>query len=163
MRFASVRIEHLPTRLEASLQPELSDQPLVILRAWDECVLDITPAVEASGVRPGDSRCRVEQLIPEATILPARETLYQSHHEAVKATLAQFANRVETSALGELYIEISALSRTFASEPALAEQIVAQVYAQCRQAIHAAFVVVDGVVQKDHGAINVLAASVAEV
>jgi hypothetical protein len=106
MRFACVRIEHLPTRLEASLQPELSDQPLVLLRAWDECVLDITLVAEASGVRPGE------------------------------------------------------LSRTFASEPALAEQIVAQVYAQCRQAIHAAFVVVDGVVQKDHGAINVLAASV---
>ena len=37
------------------------------------------------------------------------------------------------------------------------------VYEQCRQAIHGAFVIVEGVVQKDHGAINVLAASVAEV
>ncbi len=132
MRFACVRIEHLPTRLEASLQPELSDQPLVILCAWDECVLDITPDVEASGVRPGDSRRRVEQLYPGAIILLARETLYQSHHKAIKATLAQFANRVETSALGEWYIEISALSRTFDSEQSLAEQIAAQVV----QAVH---------------------------
>ncbi len=31
------------------------------------------------------------------------------------------------------------------------------VYAQCRKAIHSAFVIVEGVVQKDHGAINVLA------
>ena len=37
------------------------------------------------------------------------------------------------------------------------------VYEQCRQAIHGAFVVVEGVVQKDYGAINVLAAAVCEV
>ena len=37
------------------------------------------------------------------------------------------------------------------------------VYSQCRQAIHSAFVVVEGVVQKDHGAINVLATAVREV
>jgi hypothetical protein len=37
------------------------------------------------------------------------------------------------------------------------------VYEQCRQAIHSAFVIVEGVVQKDHGAINVLAAAVREV
>jgi len=34
--------------------------------------------VEASGVRPGDSRRRVEQLCPQAVVLPAREMLYQS-------------------------------------------------------------------------------------
>jgi len=37
------------------------------------------------------------------------------------------------------------------------------VYEQCRQAVHSAFVIVEGVVQKDHGAINVLAAQVREV
>ena len=37
------------------------------------------------------------------------------------------------------------------------------VYVQRRQAIHSAFVIVEGVVQKDHGAINVLAAAVCEV
>jgi hypothetical protein len=37
------------------------------------------------------------------------------------------------------------------------------VYEQCRQAIHSAFVIVEGVVQKDHGVINVLAAAVREV
>ena len=37
------------------------------------------------------------------------------------------------------------------------------VYEQCREAIHSAFVIVEGVMQKDHGAINVLAAAVREV
>jgi hypothetical protein len=37
------------------------------------------------------------------------------------------------------------------------------VYEQCREAIHGAFVIVEGVVQKDHGAINILAAAVREV
>ena len=37
------------------------------------------------------------------------------------------------------------------------------VYEQCREAIHSAFVTVEGVVQKDHGAINVLAATVREI
>ena len=34
------------------------------------------------------------------------------------------------------------------------------VYARCRQAIHSAFVIVEGVMQRDHGTINVLAATV---
>jgi len=37
------------------------------------------------------------------------------------------------------------------------------VYEQCREAIHSAFVIVEGVVQKDHGAVNMLAAAVREV
>ena len=128
MRFACVRVEHLPTRLEASLQSELADQPLVVLRAWDDHVLDATPDSDASGVRPGDSRRRVEQLCPQAVILPAREALYQSRHEAIQSVLAQFASAVETGALGEFFIELAALSRTFPSELALAEQIAVQVH-----------------------------------
>src|SRR5512136_1118769 len=128
MRFACVRVEHLPTRLETSLQPELSNQPLVVLRVWDEHVLDASPDVEASGVRAGDSRRRVEQLCPQAVVLPARETLYQSCHEALKSVLANFADRVEAAALGELYIDINALARTFPSVQTLAEQIVAQMH-----------------------------------
>jgi len=132
MRFACVRIEHLPTRLEAALQSELASQPLVVLRAWDEHVLDASPDVEASGIRAGDSRRRVEQLCPHAVILLARETLYQSHHESLKSVLVDFADKVETGALGEFYIDINALARTFPSEQALAEQIVAQAH----QAVH---------------------------
>jgi len=37
------------------------------------------------------------------------------------------------------------------------------VYEECRQAIHSAFVIVEGVMQKDHGAINVLAAVISEI
>jgi hypothetical protein len=37
------------------------------------------------------------------------------------------------------------------------------VYAQRREAIHGAFVIIEGVAQKDHGAINMLAAAVREV
>lgn len=37
------------------------------------------------------------------------------------------------------------------------------VYTRCRQAIHSAFVVVDGVIQQDHGAVNVLAAVISEI
>jgi nucleotidyltransferase/DNA polymerase involved in DNA repair len=136
MRFACARIEHLPTRVEVSLQLALSHQPLVVLRAWDERVLDASPDAEASGVRPGDSRRRVEQLCPHAhaVVLPARESLYQSHHESLKSVLANFADKVEASALGEFFIEVGALARAFPSEQALAEQIVAQAH----QAAHLA-------------------------
>lgn len=34
------------------------------------------------------------------------------------------------------------------------------VYEQCRAAVHGAFVLVEGVLQKDHGAINVIAHSI---
>jgi DNA polymerase-4 len=127
MRFACVRVEHLPTRIEALLQPGLLNQPLVILRAWDDRVLDASPDAAASGIRPGDSRRRVEQLCPQAVVLPARETLYQSRHNMLQSALLNFTEAVESGALGEAYIEIGALSRTFPSEKALASQIMAQV------------------------------------
>jgi error-prone DNA polymerase len=38
--------------------------------------------------------------------------------------------------------------------------IAPQVYAQYREAIHSTFVIVDGVVQKDHGTVNVVATQV---
>jgi len=38
--------------------------------------------------------------------------------------------------------------------------VAPQVYAQYREAIHSTFVLIEGVVQKDHGAINVVAAQV---
>jgi len=127
MRFACVRVEHLPTRVQALLQPDLADKPLVVLRVWDDCVLDTSPDVQASGIRPGDSRRRVEQLCPQAMILSARETLYQSHHDALKSVVARFAEAVETGALGEFFIEIGALSRT-GSERVLAGQIATQAF-----------------------------------
>ena len=37
------------------------------------------------------------------------------------------------------------------------------VYEQCRPAIHGAFVIVDGLVQRDHGAINILAAVICAI
>jgi DNA polymerase-4 len=110
------------------LQPELSNQPLVVLRAWDEHILDASPELEAWGVRPGDSRRRVEQLCPQAVVLPARETLYQARHESLKSVLANFADKVEAGVLGEFFIEIGALTRTFPSEQALAGRIVAQAH-----------------------------------
>ena len=116
MRFACVRVERLSTRLEAALQPQLSDQHVVVLRAWDECVLDASPDAEASDIHPRDSRRRVEQLCPQAVVLPAREMLYQSHHESLKSVLANFADRVEASAPGEFHIDIGALSSPFPSE-----------------------------------------------
>jgi error-prone DNA polymerase len=41
--------------------------------------------------------------------------------------------------------------------------VAPDVYAQCREAMHRAFVVVDGVVQHDHGALNVIARKVSEI
>jgi len=103
-------------RIDDMACTSLSSQLVVVLHAWDEHVLDASPDVEASGLRPGDSRRRVEQLCPQVVVLPARETLYQSHHESLKSVLAEFADRVATGALGEFFIEIGALSRTFPSE-----------------------------------------------
>ena len=41
--------------------------------------------------------------------------------------------------------------------------VLPEVYARCRQAVRSAFVIVDGVVQRDHGAIHVVARAVHEV
>lgn len=126
MRFACLLVEHLPTRVEVLREPALAGRPLVVLREWDGRVLDASPEALTAGVVPGDSRQRVEQLCPQAVILPASEALYQSHHTALRSVLAQFANAVESGDWGELYVELSALARAFASEEALAIQLIQQ-------------------------------------
>ena len=127
MRFACVLIQHLPVNVERLLLPALRQPVLVLLRAWDERVVDASPQAIAAGVRPGDTRHRVEQVCPQAAILPAREALYQARHEALTTALKQFADALESGELGECLIEVGALARAFASEEALALQIAAQV------------------------------------
>ena len=126
MRFACLLVEHLPTRVETLREPALSGRPLVVLRDWDSRVLDASPEALTTGVALGDSRQRVEQLCPQAVIRPANEALYQSHHTTLRNVLAQFANAVESGDWGELYIELSALARSFPSEEALAVQLIQQ-------------------------------------
>ena len=126
MRFACLLVEHLPTRVETLLESALAGRPLVVLRDWDSRVLDASLEALTSGVSVGDSRQRVEQLCPQAIIRPANEALCQSHHTALRNFLAQFANTVENAEWGELYIELSALARSFPSEEALAVQLIQQ-------------------------------------
>jgi hypothetical protein len=52
--------------------------------------------------------------------------VYQSHHDALRTVLANFANAIETWALGECFIEVGALARTFPSEKAFALHIAIQ-------------------------------------
>ena len=119
MRFLCLWVEHLPARVETLLDPDLAPKPVVILRAWDDRVLDASADVVAAGVSPGDSRRRVEQIVPQATILTAREQVYQAHHDKLKAVLAEFADPIECSALGEFFIEVGTLARSFPSDKAL--------------------------------------------
>ena len=90
MRFVCLLVEHLPTRVETLLNPDLASKPSVILRGWDERVLDASPDVIAVGVGVGDSRRRVEQLCPQAIIIPAHEETYQSQHDALRSMLLSF-------------------------------------------------------------------------
>jgi DNA polymerase-4 len=125
-RFVCLRVAHLPVLVEDLHSPGSIQQPCVIVRAWDGRVVDASPAALASGVDVGDGRARVEQLCPQAVVLPARETLYQSYHDRLHAVLATFSTAVETVDLGEFFIEIGALARTFPSEQALGEALVTQ-------------------------------------
>lgn len=127
MRFACLLVEHLPTRVETLLAPGLASKPVAVVRGWDDRVLDASPEVLAAGITPGDARRRVEQLCPQAVIRSAREDLYQAHHDQLRSLLLQFANAVETAALGELYLDVGALAKSFPSEEALAIQISQQI------------------------------------
>lgn len=125
-RFVCLRVAHLPVLVEDLHSPGLFQQPCVIVRAWDGRVMDVSPAALTSGVSVGDTRTRVEQLCPQALILPAREALYQSYHDRLHAVLTTFSTAVETVDLGEFFIEVSALARTFPSEQALGQALVTQ-------------------------------------
>ena len=76
MRFACLLIKHLPTRIETLREPKLARHPIVVLRTWDDQVLDVSHSALAARVELGDSRSRVEQLCPQATIISANEPLY---------------------------------------------------------------------------------------
>jgi nucleotidyltransferase/DNA polymerase involved in DNA repair len=89
-------------------------------------VLDASPDVIGRGITPGDSRRRVEQLCPQAVLIRAREEVYQQHHNALKAVLANFADAIEVWGLGEFFVEVSAMAKTFPSEKALALHIAVQ-------------------------------------
>ena len=123
MRFACVRIEHLPVRVEIWLNANLAGKPIVILRAWDDRVIDAAPEAGMTGVDRGDSRQRVEQLCPQAIILTAREELYQAQHDRLRSVLLTFTSAIENADLGELLIEVSALARVFPTEADLARQV----------------------------------------
>ncbi len=127
MRFVILVVAHLPVAVEQLANPALVNRPLVILRDWDEAVLDASEEVVAAGVAVGDSRRRVEQLCPPAVIRPANPDLYQAHHDQLRSSLLQFANAVETAELGLFFIEVGGLVRSFPSETDLALHILQQV------------------------------------
>ena len=126
MRFLCLWVEHLPARVETLLDPDLATKPVVLLRAWDERVLDASPDVIAAGIGMGDSRRRVEQVAPQAVILPAREPIYQAHHDRLKALQAGFVGAIECAALGEFFIEVGTLARAFPSDKALGLHVAMQ-------------------------------------
>ncbi len=113
MRFAALLVEHLPICVETLCDTGLITKPVVILRAWDDRVIDASAEASSTGISHGDSRQRVEQLCPQAVILTAREELYQTYHNRLRSILLNFANAVETADLGELVIEMGALARAF--------------------------------------------------
>jgi error-prone DNA polymerase len=88
---------------------------------------------------------------------PIRELLHLRHGQKIKIGGLIVARQHPPTAKGFCFLAVE--------DPDGMVNVVVppDVYEQCRQAIHSAFVIVEGVVQKDHGAINVLAALVREV
>ncbi len=126
-RFACLLVQNLPTQIERLHNPALVGRPTVVLRDWDGHVLDASAEAASAGIGPGDSGRRVEQLCPQATIIPARQPVYQSHHDAIRNLLHDFADGVETCALGEFIVDVTGLARTFSSEKALGLHAVTRV------------------------------------
>jgi error-prone DNA polymerase len=88
---------------------------------------------------------------------PIRELPHLKHGQSVKIGGLIVARQHPPTAKGFCFLAVE--------DPDGMVNVVVppDVYAQCREAIHSAFVIVDGLVQKDHSAINVLAAAVREV
>ncbi|MDA1217493.1 MAG: hypothetical protein O3B38_04810 [Chloroflexi bacterium] len=125
VRILCLHYFNLAVGLERQRQPELAARPLVVVRLWDAQVLDACPLAAAAGVQPGAARRRVEQLCPEAALLPAAEDDYQQLHAALRTALLHFAGagRVEAATLGEFYVDVAGLASAFGSETDLAEQL----------------------------------------
>ena len=88
---------------------------------------------------------------------PIRDLLHLKHGQKVKIGGLIVARQHPPTAKGFCFLALED------SDGMVNVVVPPAVYEQCRQAIHGAFVIVEGIVQKDHGAINVLAAAVREI
>ncbi len=116
MRIICLLAPHLPVQVERQADPELAQRPLVVGgRPWDAgAVLDCCPQAGAAGVGPGMRLAQAEQLCPAARFVPAREEAYHAAHQALCAAAGRFTGRVESAALGQLFVEATGLERPFA-------------------------------------------------
>jgi error-prone DNA polymerase len=88
---------------------------------------------------------------------PIRDLLLLRHGQRVKIGGLIVARQHPPTAKGYAFLAMED------SDDMVNVVISPDVYAKCREAIHGAFVLVDGVVQKDYGAINVVAREVREL
>jgi nucleotidyltransferase/DNA polymerase involved in DNA repair len=127
-RFLSLHIEHFATRLETALHPnDLTQQPVIVIRSWDDGVLDASPLAEAAGITAGDSQRRALQLCPDAVVLKARDDIYTLHQDNLHTVLDRYADSVEITGLGQFYIEVTDLARTYDNEKIFAAALIADI------------------------------------
>jgi DNA polymerase-4 len=116
VRIICLLAPHLPVQVERQADHALDQRPLVVGgRPWDAgAVLDCCAQASAAGVRPGMRLAQAEHLCPTARFVPAREELYHAAHQALRVAAGRFTGRIESAALGQLYIEATGLERAFA-------------------------------------------------
>jgi len=128
MKVACVWVPHLAVQVEWQRDDSLKEAPLIVGgRPWDAgAVLDCCAWAEGAGVTPGTRLSQAEKLCPEAEFVAADEEGYRAAHETLLAACAMFTDRVETTGLGRVVVDVGGLERRIGPDDVVARRLVVE-------------------------------------
>ncbi|NQT72629.1 MAG: hypothetical protein HQ553_07640 [Chloroflexi bacterium] len=108
MRIISLFLPHFPFQVESRANAGIMGQPVVIGGYPHERrpVIDASDQAMICGVKLGMPLYQAHSLCPDALFLPLAEAEYKESFHAVIDLISDFAPKVESTVLGEAFIEI---------------------------------------------------------
>ncbi len=133
MRIACVSFPHLYMQIEKLGRSELDGCPAIIGGRPEErgCVADCSEEAASQGVFAGMSLRQAYQLCPEAVFLPFSDR-YARLWEEILFALGAFALRIESTAPGLAYLDITEAVKRYGNERAMAHAIIREMRGSLR-------------------------------
>ncbi len=108
MRILSIFFPHFPLQVETRVNPGIMGQPVIMGGYPHERrpVIDASDEAMVCGVKLGMPLCQAHSLCPDALFLPLAAEKYKESFDAVLDLISGFSSKVESTVLGEVFIEI---------------------------------------------------------
>ncbi len=127
-----VRIRRFYCTLEESFDPSLRGTAFVVGTGTGRPkergrVIDVSPAAQRMGLRPGMSLQRAYKDAPRARFLPASYDRYQLVLHQLRERYRAYSRIIETIPMSDAFIDLRGCELTFDSPVALAERLCAEI------------------------------------